>query len=189
MPTPLQGGIAVLAVAALAIAVGAFDGDGLGAVAAEAPAAPGRADHGMRTTVAVNGAGAGSDSQALDPTTSAPMANPFSTFMQAPVRDGVTAGPSNDLQPVPFAVAGTRVEGGQPVVILSQHGRSIAVRDIGMLDEVYEVEAIDEHQVVLLHLPSMSRQVLALGVKRAVVGAPAAVAPADATPAEPEPEN
>src|SRR6187431_3528094 len=80
MPTPLQGGFAVAAVIALAVAVGAFDGDGMGGGAADAPAAPDRTALGVATPLAANGAGARSDTQALDPTTSAPMANPFSTF-------------------------------------------------------------------------------------------------------------
>jgi len=184
MPTPLQGGFAVAAVIALAVAVGAFDGDGVGAGAADAPAAPDRTALGVDTPLAANGAGARPDTKALDPTTSAPMANPFSTFMQAQGRDAASG-----MRPEPFVVAGTRVEGGRTVVILSQDGRSIAVRDTGTLNDAYEVEAIDEHQIVLLHLPSMSRQVLALGPARAAVAAPAAVATAGATPSEPEPEN
>jgi len=184
MPTPLQGGFAVAAVIALAVAVGVLDGDGMGGGAAEGPAAPGRTGLGVATPLAANGAGARPDTQALDPTTSAPMANPFSTFMQAQGRDA-----ASDKRPVPFVVVGMRVEGGRTVVILSQNGRSIAVRGTGTLNDAYEVEAIDEDQIVLLHLPSMSRQVLALGPAQAVVAAPAAVATAGATPSEPEPEN
>jgi hypothetical protein len=170
---------ALVVVVALAAAVSACDSDGIGG--AVAPTEPSRTEQGASR--ALSGAGAGADSRALDPTTSAQMANPFSTFMQGPTRDAAPAGPSNESRPLSFAVAGTRVDGGQTVVILAQEGRRIAVRDIGVLDEFYEVEAIDERQIVLLHLPSMSRQVLALGPARGRVAAPAAL------PDEPEPEN
>jgi hypothetical protein len=93
--------------------------------------------------------------------TSALMANPFSTFQQAPVGDPVpAAAPAPPA--APFVFVGKRIEGGRPVVVLSQLGRQVAVHGVGALDAQYEVESLDERQVVLLYLPLMTRQALSL---------------------------
>jgi hypothetical protein len=93
--------------------------------------------------------------------TSALMANPFSTFQQAPVGDPVpAAAPAPPA--APFVFVGKRIEGGRAVVVLSQLGRQVAVHGVGALDAQYEVETLDERQVVLLYLPRMTRQVLSL---------------------------
>jgi hypothetical protein len=103
----------------------------------------------------------GSTSRTSGSGTSALMANPFSTFQQAPVD-----GPVPDAAPAPpaapFVLVGKRMEGGRAVVVLSQLGRQVAVHGVGALDAQYEVETLDERQVVLLYLPRMTRQVLSL---------------------------
>jgi hypothetical protein len=93
--------------------------------------------------------------------TSALMANPFSTFQQAPVGDPVPAA-SPAPPAAPFVFVGKRIEGGRPVVVLSHLGRQVAVYGVGALDAQYEVEMLDERQVVLLYLPLMTRQALSL---------------------------
>jgi len=118
-----------------------------------------------------------------DPTTSAPIVNPFSTFLLRPAPDGAMAAAPSE-PPLPFVVEGLRREGGQTVVVLSQQGRSVAVQGPGMLDAVYEVESIDERQIVLLHLPSMSRQVLSFAPAQVDVPAQVADAPAEDSEAE-----
>jgi hypothetical protein len=94
--------------------------------------------------------------------TSALMANPFSTFQQAPVGDPVPAAAPAPPPAAPFVFVGKRIEGGRPVVVLSQLGRQVAVHGVGALDAQYEVESLDERQVVLLYLPLMTRQALSL---------------------------
>jgi len=122
-------------------------------------------------------------------TTSAPMANPFSTFQLA--SGGMGAPPSSQsvTPPVPFAYAGTRIEGSKTVVILSQQGRSVAVQGPGMLDAMYEVESIDARQVVLVYLPLMTRQVVALPGTRAVADSAPVAPPPGSTESDTEPDN
>jgi hypothetical protein len=93
------------------------------------------------------------------------MANPFSTFQQTP-RDSSTA-PPQPAPAMPFAFAGKRIEGGREVAVLSHQGRHVAVYGPGAIDAQYEVEHVDETKVVLLYLPLMTRQVLALPPTRA----------------------
>jgi len=112
-------------------------------------------------------------------TTSAPLANPFSTALQSPSPDAAPVpAPNGQLAPpIPYAFAGRRDEGGRSVVVLARQGRLIAVRGPGLLDPTYEVEAVDERHVVLWHLPSMTRQLLPLLTPVALHGAEAS--PAD----------
>jgi len=114
-------------------------------------------------------------------TTSAPLANPFSTALESPQRDAASApAPSGQLAPpIPYAFAGRRDEGGRSVVVLARQGRLIAVRGPGMLDPSYEGEAIDERHVVLWHLPTMTRQLLPLLTPLPVAMHGAGASPAD----------
>jgi hypothetical protein len=171
----IPGAWALVAIVALGIALG---GCGLGVdskggttvAAAEARTAPERSEPAVDLPVS-------------DPTTSAPIVNPFSTFLQSPAPVGATvAAPSEP--PLPFVFDGLRREGGQTVVVLSQQGRSVTVQGPGMLDAAYEVESIDERQIVLLHLPSMSRQVLSVAPAQASVPARVADAPVEDSEAE-----
>jgi hypothetical protein len=94
---------------------------------------------------------------AAGPATSALLANPFSPLAHDVAR-GVPAPPAAS----PFAYVGTRFERERNVVVLSHRGREVTVHSAGALDADYEVERIDERQVVLLYLPLMTRQVLSL---------------------------
>jgi hypothetical protein len=106
-------------------------------------------------------AGTGDTNGTVVSGTSALMANPFSTFQQAPVGDPMpAAAPAPPA--APFVFVGKRIEGARPVVVLSQLGRQVAVYGVGALDAQYEVESLDERQVVLLYLPLMTRQALPL---------------------------
>jgi hypothetical protein len=101
------------------------------------------------------------------------MANPFSTFQQqVPLRETAPAA-SPPPPAAAFAYVGRRIEAGRPVVVLSHQGRYVSVYGPGALDAEYEVEKLDERQVVLLYLPLMTRQVLSLP-------APAPLQPGDA---------
>jgi hypothetical protein len=174
MSTAVPGAWALAAIAAGAISLGgcgpAVDG-GVTVAVAELRTAPARADL------------AAVDLPVSDPTTSAPIVNPFSTFGQAPAPVGATAAAPSE-PPLPFVFDGLRREGGQTVVVLSQQGRSVTVQGPGMLDAAYEVESIDERQIVLLHLPSMRRQVLSVAPAQASVPARVADAPVEDSEAE-----
>jgi hypothetical protein len=139
-------------------------GDGEVAPAAAGPTAS------AATRLAAGGSGAQGTVQSG---TSALMANPFSTFQQqVPLREPVPA--AAPPQPAAaFAYVGRRIEAGRPVVVLSHQGRYVSVYGPGALDSEYEVEKLDERQVVLLYLPLMTRQVLSLP-------APAPLQPGDA---------
>lgn len=113
------------------------------------------------TSPAMPTAGTGGTNGTVESGTSALMANPFSTFQQAPLRDPVPGAPPAPPAS-PFVFVGKRIEGGRPVVVLSHLGRHVAVYGLGALDAQYEVETLDERQVVLLYLPLMTRQALSL---------------------------
>ena len=172
MPWKAWTGCVIVAVAAL---VFVQDEDVASDVAQDAPAATRRV-----------GADASPGQGSGERTTSAPMANPFSTALQTPQRNaGAAPAPAVPLAPpIPYAFAGRRDEGGRSVVILSRQGRLVAVHGPGLLDPSYEVEAIDERHVVLRYLPTMARQLLPLPASRPAAPHGAAASLANA----PEPE-
>jgi len=144
-------GSALLVVVAALIYNGA-GGDGDGTRSSAAPSAP---------RPAMPTADTGGTNGAVESGTSALMANPFSTFQPTPLRDPAPAA-SPASPATPFVYVGKRIEGGRLVVVLSHRGRDVAVYGLGPLDAQYEVEKLDEREVVLLYLPLMTRQVLAL---------------------------
>ena len=158
--------------------------------AAAAPAAPRAATRqapGAATAARSRpGAPAGGDSEVrLDWLARTPMgevtADPFGAAPVEPPRAPVRAAappppPAPQAPPLPFTYVGKWMEDGRTIVFLARGGQNVAVRGAGKLDDMYEVQSIDDRQVVLKYLPLGTQQVLSLAPPG---GAQVATAPAE----------
>ena len=110
--------------------------------------------------------------------------NPFSLASAKPrpaARDALAAGPKSAAPENPYRFAGEVRRPGATHRFLVRGNDILEVKPGDVLGEGYRVDAVDEAQVVLVHLASGYRHVIALSVPAATLAttpAPMAAAPA-----------
>lgn len=106
-------------------------------------------------------------------------ARPVPRAPSAPVAAQAPPGP---VPPLPFGFLGRWTEQGRTTVFLQRGDKTVAVSGLGRIDERYHLRAIDEHGLLIEHLPTRSIQALRFDAPPPVVAASVAGAARAAPP-------